>query len=114
MQCCKSIIYRDEALSETMRELNLNNQKPAARNRFKKQRKKIDIRGFLKKIVRLTAAVVVVSLIFLVCFELYGFVGKSTFLKLDRVDVSGFKKLTRDEIMSTASVKIGDDLLGLR
>ncbi len=97
-----------------MRELNLNNQKPATRNRFKKQRKKIDVRGLLKKTVRVTAAVVVVSLVFLVCFELYGFIGKTTFLKLERVDVTGFKKLTRDEIMSAASVKIGDDLLGIR
>lgn len=97
-----------------MRELNLNNQKPATRNRFKKQRKKIDFRGFLKKTVRMATAVVVVSLIFLVCFELYGFVGNTTFLKLDRVDVSGLKKLTRDEILSSAAVRIGDDLLGLR
>jgi len=97
-----------------MRELNLNNQKPATRNRFKKQRKKIDVRGFLKKIVRLTAAVVVVSLVVLVCFELYGFIGKTTFLRLERVDVTGIKKLTRDEILSAASVKIGDDLLGIR
>jgi len=114
MYCCDSIIYQDVALSGIMRELNLNNQKPATRNRFKKQRKKINFRGFLKKIVRAATAIVVVSLIFLVCFELHGFVGKTTFLKLDRVDVSGFKKLTRDEIMSSAAVKIGDDLLGLR
>jgi cell division protein FtsQ len=97
-----------------MRELNLNNQKPATRNRFKKQRKKFDVRGFLKKIVRLTAAVVVVSLIFLVCFELYGFIGKTAFLRLDRIEVSGIKKLTREEVLSAASVKPGDDLLGLR
>lgn len=97
-----------------MRELNLNNQKPATRNRFKKQRKTINFRGLLKKFVRVATAVVVVSLIFLVCFELYGFVGKTAFLKLDRVDVSGCRKLTRDEILSSAAVSIGDDLLGLR
>lgn len=97
-----------------MRELNLNNQKPATRNRFKKQRKKFNVRGFLKKIVRVTAAVVVVSLVFLVCFELYGFIGKTTFLRLERVEISGIKKLTRDEILSAASLKLGDDLLGLR
>jgi len=97
-----------------MRELNLNNQKPATRNRFKKQRKKIDIRGFLKKTVRVAAAVVVISLIFLVCYEIYGFVGKTTFLRLERIEVSGIKKLTREEILSAASVKTGDDLLGLK
>lgn len=97
-----------------MRELNLNNQKPATRNRFKKQRKKFDLRGFLKKTVRLTAVVVVVSLIVLVCFELYGVIGKTTFLRLERIEISGIQKLTRDEILSAASVKPGDDLLGLR
>jgi len=97
-----------------MRELNLNNQKPATRNRFKKQRKKYDIRSFLKKTVRVTAAVVVVSLIALVSFELYEFIGKTTFLRLERIDVAGNNKLTRDEILSTASVNLGDDLLGLR
>lgn len=97
-----------------MRELNLSNQKPAAKNRFKKQRKKLDVRVFLKKIVRLTSAVVVVSLVFLVSFELYEFIGKTTFVRLERIDVAGIKKLTRDEILSAASVKLGDDLLGLR
>lgn len=97
-----------------MRELNLNNQKPATRNRFKKQRKKFDIRGFLKKTVRVTSAVVVVSLILLVCYEVYGFIGKTTFLRLERIEVSGLKKLTREEILSAAAVKTGDDLLGLR
>ena len=97
-----------------MRELNLNNQKPAARNRFKKQRKKINIRNLLKKTVRVTSAVVVISLIFLVVYEIYGFVGKTTFLRLERIEVSGVNKLTREEILSAASVKIGDDLLGLK
>jgi cell division septal protein FtsQ len=97
-----------------MRELNLNNQKPATRNRFKPQRKKIDLRAAAKKIVRLATAVVVISLISLVCYEVYGFAGKTTFLRLDRIDVTGLKKLTRDEILAAASVKTGDDLLGLK
>lgn len=106
--------FRAERFRELMRELNLNNQKPATRNRFKKQRKKFDLRGFLKKTVRVTSAVVVVSLILLVCYELYGFIGKTTFLRLERIEVSGLKKLTREEILAAAAVKIGDDLLGLR
>ncbi|NVO00653.1 MAG: FtsQ-type POTRA domain-containing protein [Geobacteraceae bacterium] len=97
-----------------MRELNLNNQKPATRNRFKKQRKKINVRGILKKSVRVATVIVVVSLAFLVCFELYGFVGKTTFLRLEKIEVTGINKLTRDEILASASVKLNDDLLGLR
>lgn len=97
-----------------MRELNLNNQKPANRNRFKKQRQKLDVRGILKKGVRVATAVVVFSLVFLVCFELYGFIGKTTFLRLEKIEITGLKKLTRDEILAAASVKLNDDLLGLR
>jgi len=97
-----------------MRELNLSNQKPASRNRFKKQRKKLDVRGYLQKMVRGISAVVVVSLVALVSFELYEFIGKTTFLRLERIDVAGIGKLSRDEILSAAAVKLGDDLLGLR
>jgi cell division septal protein FtsQ len=97
-----------------MRELNLNNQNLAARNRFKKQRKKVDVRGFLKKIVRATGAIVVISLIFVVCYEVYGFVCKTTFLRLERIEVTGISKLTQEEIMSAASVRMGDDLLGIK
>ena len=97
-----------------MRELNLNNQKPAARNRFKKQRKKIDLRGFAKKTVRLLVALVVISLVVLVSYEICGFVSRTTFLRLDRIEVTGTKKLTRDDILAGASVKPGDDLLSLK
>lgn len=97
-----------------MRELSLNNQKPVTRNRFKKERRKMDMRGFLKKTVRLTASIVVVSMIILVAYELYGFLGRTTFLRLDRIEVAGLKRLKREEILAAASVKIGDDLLSLR
>lgn len=97
-----------------MRELNLSNQKPASRNRFKKQRKKLDVRAYMQKLVRAISVVVVVSLIALVSFELYEFIGKTTFLQLERIDISGIRKLTREEILSAASVKLGDDLLGMR
>lgn len=97
-----------------MRELSLNNQKSASKNRFKKQRKKIDFFGILKKISRILAVVTVTSLVFLVCYEFYGFLGKAAFLKLERIEISGNKKLTRDEVLATAAVKTGDDLLSLK
>lgn len=97
-----------------MRELSLNNQKPVTRNRFKKERRKVDLRGFLKRAVRLTASLVVLSMAVLVVYELYGFLGKTTFLRLDRIEVSGQKRLKQEEILAAASVKVGDDLLSLR
>ena len=97
-----------------MRELNLNNQKPVTKNRFKKPRNKVNLRGFMKKVVWIVATVMVISLASFVCHELYGFVGKKSFLRLDRIEVTGNKKLTREEILAAASVRVGDDLLALR
>jgi cell division septal protein FtsQ len=97
-----------------VRELNLANQKPITKNRFKKQRRKIDLRALVQKSVRIAAALVVTSLVALVLFELYGFMGKTTFLRLEQIDVKGCSKVTREEILSIAAVKVGDDLLGLK
>jgi len=97
-----------------MRELSLNLQKPLSRNRFKKKKRQVDIRNLLKKIVRLGAVVVVISLAGLVGYEVYGVLARSTFLRLERLEVKGVRRLTRDEVISQAAVRIGDDLLGLR
>jgi len=97
-----------------MRELSLNNQKPVTRNRFKKERRKVNMRGFLKKTVRLAASIVVISLVVLVGYELFGFLGRRTFLRLDRIEVAGLKRLKQEEILSAAAVRTGDDLLSLR
>src|SRR6266568_5493985 len=97
-----------------MRELSLNVQKPLSRNRFKKKRRQVDFRNLLKKIVRIVAAVVVTSLVAVVGYEVYGLLARSTFLRLERLEVKGVRRLTRDEVISQAAVRIGDDLLGLR
>lgn len=97
-----------------MRELNLSKQKPASRNRFKKQRRKIDVRGILKKVVRIGSALVVLSLVVLVGYEGYSLFARTTFLRLEQIEVRGAKRITRDEILSQAAVKVGDDMLGLR
>ncbi len=102
------------AVRGTMRELSLNNQKPVTRNRFKKERRTYDLRGFLKKAVRLTASLVVVSMVVLVVYELYGFLGRTTFLRLDRIEVTGLKRLKQEEVLAAASVREGQDLLSLR
>lgn len=97
-----------------MRELTLNKQKAARGNRFKRQRRKIDFRGLLKKSVRLVAVIVVVSLIGLIGYGASGFISRTTFLRLERIEVTGLKRLTRDEIISLATVRTGDDMLGLK
>jgi cell division protein FtsQ len=97
-----------------MRELTLNRQKPAAKNRFKKQRRQINVGALLKKLVRVGSVLVVVSLLGVVGYELYGLVARTTFLRLEQVEVRGLKRITRNEILSQAAVTVGDDMLGLR
>ena len=96
-----------------MRELTLNKQKVASRNRFKRQRRKIDFRGLFRRFVRVISVVVVVSLIGLIVYAAGGFISRTTFLRLERIEVTGLKRLTRDEVISLAAVRPGDDLLGM-
>ena len=97
-----------------MRELSLNKQKPLSRNRFKKKRRQVDVRGLLKKVVRAGMALVVTSLVGVVGYEVYGLLARNTFLRLERIEVRGTRRLTREEVISQAAVRLGDDLLGLR
>jgi len=97
-----------------MRELSLNKQKAASRNRFKRQRRKIDFRGLLKRFVRVLSVVVVVSLIGLIGYGASGFISRTTFLRLERIEVTGLKRLSRDEVISLATVRTGEEMLGLR
>jgi cell division protein FtsQ len=97
-----------------MRDLYAKKTKPAGKNRLKKQRKPINYRGFFKRAVRLVGGILVVALVVLTGYEVYGVVARTTFLRLERIDVAGVKRLTRDEVIGLAGVKPGDDLLSLR
>ncbi|HEY5974140.1 MAG TPA: FtsQ-type POTRA domain-containing protein [Geobacteraceae bacterium] len=97
-----------------MRELNLSKQKPASGNRFRKQRRQVNVRGLLKKAVRAGAALVVLALVGVISWELYGLVARATFLRLEQIEVKGGKRLSRDDIISQSAVRLGDDLLGLK
>ncbi|SNB47821.1 cell division protein FtsQ/DivIB [Geobacter sp. DSM 9736] len=97
-----------------MRDLRQKNQKPVSRNRVKRERIPIDYRGILKKGVRFIRWATVVSLAVLVVYEVYGVVARTTFLRLERIEVSGLKRLTREEVVTQAGVKVGDGMLGLR
>ncbi|KAF0215760.1 MAG: cell division protein [Geobacteraceae bacterium] len=89
-------------------------QKPPARNRAKRQRKPINYRSFFKKAVRLVSWVVVVALVGVIGFEAYGVLARTTFLKLERIEVTTLKRLTREEVLTLAGVNPGDDMLALR
>ena len=95
-----------------MRDLQFKKAKPA-RNRLKKQRKPIDYRGFFKKALRLAGGVLVVALVGLTVYEVHGLVARTTFLRLERIEVNSLKRLAPEEVIGLAGVKIGDDMLAL-
>jgi cell division protein FtsQ len=97
-----------------MRDLHAKKTRPAGKNRLKKQRKPINYRGFFKKGVRLVGGVLVAVLVGLTGYEVYGVVARTTFLRLERIEVSELKRLSREEVIGLAGVKPGDDMLGLR
>ena len=97
-----------------MRDLRLKTTRPAGKNRLKKQRKPINYRGFFKKAVRLVGGILVVALLGLTVYEVHGVLARTTFMRLERIDVSALKRLTRDEVISLAGVKPGDDMVTLK
>ena len=97
-----------------MRDLHQKKTKPAGKNRLKKQRKPINWRSFFKKAVRLVGGVVAVSVVAVISYDVYGVLVRTTFLRLERIEIGPLKKLSRDEVIATAGVKPGDDMFSLR
>ncbi len=97
-----------------MHDLRVKKAKGAPRNRLKKQRRPINYRSFFKKATRVVGGLIVLSLVGVVSVELYGFLTRSTFLRLERIEVGHLKRLTRDEVVALAGVQAGDDMLALR
>lgn len=96
-----------------MRDLHQKIQRPVHRNKPKRQRAPLNYRGFFKKLVRVVSWVTVVSLIAVTGYEIYGVVARTTFLKLERIEINNLKRLTQDEILAQSGVKVGDGMLGL-
>jgi len=94
----------------------LRNKKTGSgvRNRMKKQRKFFNFRGFFKKTARVVGVITIVSLAVVLGYELYGVVVRTTFLRLDRIEVNPLKRLKRDDVVALAGVKPGDDMFALR
>ncbi len=86
----------------------------AARTRLKKQRKPINYRSFFKKAARLTGGLAVTALAVVAGYELYGVIVRTTFLRLDRIEVNSLKRLHREDVVALAGVKPGDDMLTMK
>ncbi len=97
-----------------MRDLHLKKKPAASKNRLKKQRQPINYRGFLKKGARVVVWLTGVAFVGVICFEIYTLLVKTTFLRLEKIEVTQLTRLTRDDIIALAGVKIGDDMLSFR
>lgn len=100
-----------------MRDLHKKQQRPVVQNRLKKTpkvRKPINYRGFFQKGAKILGGAVLISVVGCAGFGLYRLIANTTFLKLERIEVSTLKKLNRQEVIGLAGVKIGDGILGLR
>ncbi|GAM09508.1 cell division protein FtsQ [Geobacter sp. OR-1] len=83
-------------------------------NRMKREKRRINIRGFLRKAARGVIYLSVASLGVLLVYEAYSLVSRASFFRLEIIEVSPLKRLTREEVIAQAGIKPGDDLTGLR
>ena len=99
-----------------MHDLHTKKQRVAAKNRLKKQpktRKPINYRSFCKKMAKVLCVAAFVSVVSIAAYELYRLLGRTTFLRLERIEVTSLKRLNRQEVVSLAGVKEGDAMLGI-
>lgn len=100
-----------------MRDMHHKKQNPQRnRNRQKRERKPrkpIQFRRMLKKTARVCAVFILITLVWTVATEAYEVFAKATFFKLERIEVSRMRQLSRDEIVSLTGAKLGDSLLKL-
>jgi cell division protein FtsQ len=100
-----------------MRDLQPKKQRHAPLNRVKKaakKRKPINWRPILTWLSRGIGAVTVCAVLGFGGSQLYRLVSRTTFLRLENIEVSPLKRLTRSEIVALAGVKPGDAMLGLK
>lgn len=99
-----------------MRDLRHKNRVSPNRNRQKREkkpRKPIQYRKMLRKAARSCVALVLLAVIWTVCAEAYELVARMTFFKLERIEISRLKRVSRQELLSLAGVKLGDSMLKL-
>lgn len=96
-----------------MHDLNFNKRRGQSRNRLKKERKPINFRGFFRKAARVSCIMLLVALAGAASFEAYAIVSRTTFLRLERIEVLNLRRLTREEVVELAGVKQGDGMFAL-
>ena len=100
-----------------MRDLQPKKQRQAPQNRVKKQAKKrkpINWRPILTWLSRGIGGAALCALLGFGGQQLYRMVSRTTFLRLETIEVTPLTRLTRNEIVALAGVKPGDSMLGLK
>ena len=104
-------------LRGAMHDLNHKNQRLKNRNRpnkQKKQRKPINYKRFLKRAAPIVGFFAVIAILAVLSLEAYELLARTTFLKLEKIQVSGLKRLKRQEVIALSGLKPGDAMLHLK
>ncbi|HJV34770.1 cell division protein FtsQ/DivIB [Geomonas sp.] len=92
-------------------------QRQVAHNRVKKvpkKRKPINWRPIVTWLSRGIGAAAICVAVGAGSWKLYHVISRTTLMRLETIEVSPLKKLTRNEVIALAGVKPGDSMLGLK
>ena len=87
--------------------------KKVTANRVKVQRKPLNMKKYLRPLVKITLGLTGVVMVGLVMLTVYRDLGSATFFRLKTIEVSSSKRLTREEILAISGVEPGRDLARL-
>lgn len=99
-----------------MRDLRQRNRVSHNRNRQKREkkpRKPIQFRKMLRNSARACIALVLLTLLWTVGTEAYELVARITFFKLEKIEISRLRRVSREEILALAGARLGDSMLKL-
>jgi cell division protein FtsQ len=100
-----------------MRDLHAKKQRQVPHNRVKKtpkKRKPVNWRPILTWLSRGIGGAAICGALGFGGLQLYRLVSRTTLLRLETIEVSPLKKLTRSEVVALSGVKPGDSMLGLK
>jgi len=82
-----------------------------ARNKIKIQRKPLDLKKYLRPLLKIATGLIVFSLAVGLIYFAHRVLDSATIFKLQNIEVSSAKRVTREEILGLAGVEPGKDLL---
>ncbi len=86
-------------------------RKKIAPNKVKTQRQPLDLKKYLRPLKKVGLGFSALCVIGAAGYSLYKVIGSTTFCRLKAVEVSNTKRITREEILSLASIAPGQDMV---